>query len=146
MKHRSRSTLFLIELLIAIVVFAVCATVCINILVDSFTMATDGRDLRNALRAAENGAELYKASGGSAGDVAARLGGTVREEDGARIVVVFYNGDWQVCEESAASYSMRLICSEPDGAFAPHHGELAVLRITGEEITALAMAARERIG
>lgn len=144
MKHRSKSTLFLIELLIAIAVFAACAAICVKILVYSYTMATDGRDLRNALRAAENGAELYKASGGNAEDVAARLGGIVHEEDGAHIVVVFYNRDWRVCEESAASYSMRLVCSEPDGAYAPHHGELAVLHITGDEIMAFSVAAREK--
>ena len=62
MKWRSRSTLFLMEQLIAIAVFAICAAVCVKILFVAHQKTVDAVDTRYALIIAENAAEIFKAS------------------------------------------------------------------------------------
>ena len=54
------------EQLIAIVVFAICAAVCVHIIVSAHVMTQDAIDTRNALTLAENTAESFRASQGSA--------------------------------------------------------------------------------
>jgi type II secretory pathway pseudopilin PulG len=64
MRERSKSTLFLIEQIIVIAVFAVCAAVCVKILTVSFLMTENAVDTRNALAVAESAAESFKAFNG----------------------------------------------------------------------------------
>ncbi|MCL2386598.1 MAG: hypothetical protein FWC89_03510 [Defluviitaleaceae bacterium] len=64
MKGRSRSTLFLMEQLVVIAVFAICAAVCVKILFVAHAMMVDAVDTRHALIIAENSAEAFKAFSG----------------------------------------------------------------------------------
>jgi len=64
MAGRSKSTLFLMEQLVVIAVFAICAAVCVYILAISYLMTVDAVDTRNALLVAESAAEMYKAFDG----------------------------------------------------------------------------------
>jgi len=72
-KEKSKSTLFLIEQIIVIAVFAICAAVCVRIIVSAYVMTTDAVDLRNALTIAESAAEAVKALDGNASYVGAVL-------------------------------------------------------------------------
>jgi Tfp pilus assembly protein FimT len=98
--------IFLMELLIAVAVFAVCAAVCVSIFVDSYLVSEAADDLNHAMIVAKNGAERLKAG-----------------EDLA--VPVFYDAGWNPCEESSAVYI--LLTSS---------GRLSVEKATGEEIIA----------
>ncbi|MDR0273537.1 MAG: hypothetical protein LBI27_09500 [Clostridiales bacterium] len=61
---KSKSSLFLMEQIVVITVFAICAAVCVKILSLSFIMTDDAVVTRNALLAAENAAESFKAFSG----------------------------------------------------------------------------------
>ena len=70
MAGRSKSTLFLMEQLVVIAVFAICAAVCVYILAVSYLMTVDAVDTRNALLVAESAAEMYKAFDGDVARIA----------------------------------------------------------------------------
>ena len=149
MDGRTRTSLFLMEQVIAITVFAVCAAVCVAIFTDAFYRANDAKDINYALIAAKNGAEAYKVYG-SAHEAAAALGGYAQTSSGA---TVYYDKNWRVCEESDAAFILRLNEQEgiPDSLSLQtqnteikreaRYSELSIERITGEELIAFIVAA-----
>jgi hypothetical protein len=60
---RGKSGLFLLELLIVIIVFAVCAAICARIFTDAYLTAKDSRDVGRAVNLARSAAEGFKATG-----------------------------------------------------------------------------------
>ena len=140
MSRRSGTTLFLMEQLIVVAIFAICAAACVRILTESYFMATDSRDLSNAIRVAESSAECYKAVAGDVEKAAKILGGTTT---GAS-AVVYYNGEWSVCGESEAKYKMNLSGVPPaTGSVQVLSGEVSVEKLTGEVILAFKVSARQ---
>jgi len=142
MNSRSKSTLFLIEQLIVVAVFAICAAACTRILAASYFMATETRDLSNAIHAAESGAESFKAVGGDIGKTARILGGAASDDGGAAVAVVYYDRHWQVSAEADAYYCLSLRARAPEPAsplLAP--GELTVEKLTGERLIGFEVAA-----
>ena len=104
MNTRSRATLFLIEQLIVIAVFAICAAACVKILTSAYFTANESRDTSNAILIAENGAEVFKAVSGDLGRTAEILGGVPANVDGSDAAVVYYDNHWRNCGEENAVF------------------------------------------
>jgi len=134
---KSRTTLFLIEKLIVIVVFALCASACVEIFAESFIMANDSRNMNNALVAAKNGAERFRANE-DLSVTAAALGGRFYDA-GNGSAVVYYDEDWHTSGESGAAFAMRLSRIEGEPSYICW---LSVEKIDGEEILSFTIAAR----
>jgi len=152
MTQRSKSTLFLIEQLIVIAVFAICAAACISILTASFFYATDSQSAGNAILKAETAAELYKATGGDVYIIAGFLGGVVESgrdgHTGAVHASVYYNQSWQISNAATASYVLRISATRT--LYAPlgillESGDIIVEKITGEQLVNFPIAARKVI-
>jgi len=144
MNNRSRSTLFLIEQLIVIAVFAICAVACISILTAAFSYAGDTKATAHALIAAESGAEVFKATGGDINAVADIMGGvTGAGGSGTAAIVVFYDSSWQVSSETDASFVLSLIVDAPGNSndIVLVTAELTVCRMTGEQLIVFPLAA-----
>lgn len=60
MNNRGKSGLFLMELMIALLIFALCACVCVAIIAKASANLTESRDMSNALILSQNQAELIK--------------------------------------------------------------------------------------
>ena len=142
MNNRSRSTLFLIEQLIVIAVFAICAAACISIMTTSYFYANDSRDLSNAVLAAENGAETYKAAAGDLDITARLLGGTTVQVGSAVPAVVYYDSSWQVCAAGNAEYIMSLTNHTESQSLPVKTGLLTVEKLTGETLVTFDVAVR----
>ena len=140
MNNRSRSALFLMEQLIVIAVFAICASACVKIFVNSYSTAVNTKDINNALLIAESGAECFKAVGGDVFEIADVLSGSVM--DGTDAVEVYYNKEYRVCPEDSAVYVMRLDGRYAEDLEALKFGDISVRKITGEEIIAFTAAVR----
>ena len=139
---RSKSTLFLIEQLLVVAVFAICAAACVRILTDAYFTATKSRDISNAIHAAESGAESFKAVGGDIAKVAEIMGGVASSTDGAVTAIVFFDSHWQVSGEAGAHYRLLLTAANQyPQATLLITGELAVERLTGESLIAFPVAA-----
>ena len=131
MQENTRSSLFLMEQVIAITVFALFAAVCTAIMINAFFKANDARDLNYALIAAKNGAEAYRIYG-SPEEAASSLGGRAHSPGSADI---YYDRNWRVCGEQDAVFVLRF--NTADDAARPPASELTVERMAGGEIIAL---------
>ena len=137
-RRLQRSSVFLIEQVMAITVFAVCAAVCAGVFAESYYRASDARDVNFALMAAKNGAEAYKAFGNTE-EAAAVLGGGAY---GPGEAAVYYDRNWRVCGESSAETAYVLRLAAVEGADAPLLCDLSVERAAGGELVSFTVAAK----
>ena len=100
----SRYALFLIEQLIVILIFALCAAICVSIFADSYLMAGHTNDMNYGMIMAESGAEAFKAVGDDTEGLARLLNGT----DYGDAVQVYYCSNWRITTASSAAYIMYL--------------------------------------
>lgn len=96
--ERSRTTLFLIELAIALGVFAFCAAVCLGIFGTAKRLTRESEALSGASVAAQSAAECYKAAAGDLTACAVLLDAVL--ENGA--VTLGYDENWQRTAQNAA--------------------------------------------
>lgn len=141
MSKRSRSTLFLIEQLIVIAIFAICAAACVSILTVSFISARNSSNLSEAILSAENAAESFKAVSGDIDRAASILGGA-RVSGSTDKLIVYYNERWQVACESDARFVLRMVRENDNSPQTLISMRLSVEKITGEEILSFPVVAR----
>lgn len=96
-QHSSKSTLFLMELVVVIFFFSICAAICVNVFGSAQMMAKDSYNLSNAVMAARSAASCYKAADGDLAQTAALLDGV---QDGTRCAI-YYDGQWQQADAPA---------------------------------------------
>jgi hypothetical protein len=89
-KANSRSVLFLTELIIAILIFALSMGICGGVFANAHMTATAGTNLNEAVFLSESAAEAFHARDNIT-DFANDIGGS-ETEDGA---VVYYDKDWR---------------------------------------------------
>lgn len=97
MKHNQKrhSSLFLIELMIALLFFSVAAAVCIQLFTQSHIVSRKSSNLNEALLISEGFAEKFRASNGS-------MEGSVN----------YYDADWHECQKDSAIYTSTLSISQ----------------------------------
>ena len=102
---RSKSSLFLIEQLIVIAVFAICATVCVRIFVESHILSNAGADINNALFITKNSVESFKAASGDI-DITAHILGInlYRHSQADNVFFAYYDKEWAPCGQDDARY------------------------------------------
>ncbi|MDR2295288.1 MAG: hypothetical protein LBD95_00680 [Clostridiales Family XIII bacterium] len=122
-KANSRSVLFLTELIIAILIFALSMGICGGVFASAFMTATAGTNLNKAVFLSESAAEAFHAYDDRA-DFAAAIGAALSEDgDGA---TVYYDEGWQPgSAPDDAPYALRVRFSE-DGVLV--RAEIEVLR------------------
>jgi Tfp pilus assembly protein PilE len=124
-RKRSKAGLFLIELLIVLTVFAVCAAVCVRIFTEAHLTAAHSRDTVSALNIARNAAEQFKAQG-------------VFEDS-----LYYYCANWERRhDEGDAAFAMRITYVEDAPLLSC---VITVSRMTGEEIVSLPAASRRGV-
>jgi hypothetical protein len=141
---RSKSTLFLIEQLIVIAIFALCSAACIRILTSAYFDARDSRDIGHAILIAESSAESFKAVSGDIEKVADILGWIYSSVDGAPAVFAYFDRNWQACGIDDAYYILSLVggSSEPASPLISS-GEVSVKTLAGDVILAFSVTARK---
>ncbi|WRS26454.1 hypothetical protein U6B65_08860 [Oscillospiraceae bacterium MB08-C2-2] len=96
----SKSGLFLVELIAAILFFAVACAVCTQLFVRAHLTSQRSGDLTHGVIAAQNAAECFKASPDDPEAVALLLGGRYQTESGE--IEVSYGRDWQALEQGSS--------------------------------------------
>ena len=146
MSTRSKSTLFLIEQLIVIAVFAISAAACITILTSAYFTSVESRDTKNAILVAENVAETFKATNGSPDSITKVLGGessnvTINNNNYIQ-TTIYYNNNWQVTNEENASYTLFLTqeIQTPGSSQSLIKGNIIVNKVMGDEILSFPVA------
>ncbi len=111
LKSRSKSSLFLMELIIVLMFFSLCAATCMQIFANAKVKTDYSRDLTNASFAAESVAEVYKACGGDLEATAKKCGDA--DVNGSEMHV-YYDKDWKTTAEDGASFVMTITETEAD--------------------------------
>lgn len=85
----SRSSLFLLELIIAIAFFSVASAFCVQFFVKSHQIEQQSYDLNHAVNAATSVAEQFRSTD-------------------MKPTVLYYNKDWVICDSNEAIYSLEM--------------------------------------
>ena len=107
MRH-SKSHLFLMELIIAILFFALSSTVCIQLFIKSYTLNKNTVNQNQAVIHAQNLAESYLACNGSVVEIANVLS-SFHPELAQNTIAIYFDSDWQVCDKANALYTAQLL-------------------------------------
>ena len=107
----SRSGLLVIELVIAVGVFALCAAICVGLFVQADRVSRDSAALGQAVNVSQNTAERYKTVQGDLEQLAQDLDGTCTE-DGA--LVLWFDSDWQPVQ-AEGEYQMTITPQPAEG-------------------------------
>lgn len=101
------SSLFLLELIFAILFFSAASAVCVQVFVKSHTLSTEAHDLTQASRRAEDVAELITAST-SLDDMKNLLEDTYSDsvEISSEDFTVFYDSDFVPCSQETAAWQL----------------------------------------
>lgn len=95
--NKSHSSLFLIELMIVLVFFALASTVCIQLFVQSHLLSQSTAEQNEAILLAESMAEEFRAADGD-----------ISEKE------VYYDENWSVCSREEASYAREVTVRTED--------------------------------
>lgn len=128
---RSRSTLFLMEQLVVIAVFAICAAVCVQIISVAREMTADAVDTRHALMVAENAAEVFKATGGG---------------ESSSDMYIYYDKNWRSTIYRTSAYFI-LALNAHEGENSVNFADISVRRLADDRhFLTLEVAARQTRG
>ncbi|MDR0838200.1 MAG: hypothetical protein LBN99_01000 [Oscillospiraceae bacterium] len=106
----TKTSLFLVELMISLLLFAFCAAICIQIFHAAGERTRKSEALSKGVFYATSAAEIFKSSGGDIDAVADALGGEVR----GGTVYAHFDSEWNI---KADGTSYTLILNESgDGA------------------------------
>lgn len=105
MRNSGRSSLFLMELMIAFLIFSVCACVCAAIIAAAWSDISQSRDMSNALIIAQNEAELIK-------------GGQVSDS------TKYYDSGLAVSDSESAAYSATMTLSPSENGLTGYKVEV----------------------
>lgn len=120
MKHR-KSGLFLLEIMLTLLIFAVCALICVLIFAKASISSAHSRDMNNAVLLAQNEIETAKA--------------TLNAQDALR----YFDDELSEVNEDEAVYSVEVSVQAEREAITPF--VVTVLRLsTGEELAKITSA------
>ena len=107
--QKRRVNLFFIELIVAILFFMLCATVCVLLFVKSHTISAGAGDVNHAVLQAQTAASALRGGEGDPAKEQKNLKKVFPEgrQDGDTFTV-WYDKDWKPCEAAAASYRLTL--------------------------------------
>lgn len=111
-QHAPKATLFLMELVIVIFFFSICAAICVNVFGSAQQMADNSKNLSRAAEEARSAASCYKAAEGDLEETALLLNGISMEDS----VLAYFDEKWNRTDDSeAAQYAMQLKQREVSG-------------------------------
>ena len=128
-----RSSLFLMELILAIFFFILASAVCVRFFVKAHTLEQESMDLNHAVTAASSVAEIVRSQDEPFAFLEKQfpLGAS-----GSNTFTVFYDSSRQLCGESEAIYRLVLEGSTEDAVFTGEivvsKGDSEIYRLTAE--------------
>ena len=141
MKNRalSGSGLFLIELLIGLLIFAIASAICLRIFVASHQISAGSVELNHAVVAAQNSAECFRATNGDLPETAELLGGDLSDDNMA--LTLYFDADWNKVALAGNGYFAEIKrISKENGLI---DGEVAISRMSGDLIFSIPVSVME---
>lgn len=104
-KSRSKSSLFLMELIIVIMFFSLCAAICMRVFANAKVKTDSAREITNASLVAQTAAEYYKEFDGDLNLLGEKFG--LEFKDSVNSFEVNYDEEWNTCR-SDGEYIMTV--------------------------------------
>ncbi|NCB50556.1 MAG: hypothetical protein EOM54_01560 [Clostridia bacterium] len=104
MKERSKMPLLLTELSLMLLIFSLCAAICLSVFAASRKTARESGALGNAAAWAQSAAEAYRAAKGDVAEAAELIGAEVTQDGFA----CYFDESWAQASESGADYALIL--------------------------------------
>lgn len=120
MKHRNRaqsSSLFLLELILAILFFSLASAVCVQFFVKSHLLSRDARNLNYAVNECSGIAEIVNASNGTADalDLIQQVYENAETESvNGSSICIYYNDKFTPCGPANSAYKLLTALTEED--------------------------------
>ncbi len=111
MKLQRKSSIFLMELIISILFFALCAAVCIQLFVYSNTLSEESYDRNHGVTKARSVAEVLIANKGNLESLF-EIFPMTKEGDA---VVAYYDEDGEFVSEEDGDYKLQVLVEENEG-------------------------------
>lgn len=118
MKKRSKTPLSLIEITTMILIFSLCASICMRLFVSANEKANRSSDLACAVGWAQTAADTYKSCGGDHAAAAQQLGADIS----GKTATLWFDNGWNVCAQSGGSFCLTLTDGDPAGVSVSHAG------------------------
>lgn len=106
-----RSSLFLMELIIAILFFSLAATVCVRFFVKSYTLEQESQNLNHAVNAATSVAEIFRNQEQPFSLLTEEY---PHGEHAENAYYIYYDINWSLCDSSNAVYKVLLQTTATD--------------------------------
>ena len=104
-QHAPKATLFLMELVLVIFFFSICAAICVNIFGSAQTMADNSENVSRAAVEARSAASCFKAAEGDLEQTALLLNGVEADDS----VLVYFDKNWNRTDAAeTAWYAVQL--------------------------------------
>ena len=110
---KSKTSLFLMEMIITVLLFAVCSAVCVRLFAMAHTLSTDTRELNEAVSLAQGFAESMRGTDGRIDSILEYYPEAVKGGD--NFFVVYYDENFNPCKYNGAVYVSDVSLS-PNGA------------------------------
>ena len=107
-KRSSKSGLFLMELIIAILVFSIASALCIQIFAKSHILSQTTQELNHAVSMSESAAEIFYGTDGTLEEVSKILDSAHMSIQNGNTITLFYDSSFQICMQEEAIYTMLL--------------------------------------
>lgn len=125
---KSKTSLFLMELIMTVMLFSVCSAVCLKLFVNAHMLDKKTVELNNAVAIAQGFAEVMRGTDGSMDAICEIYPASVIGNDS--YFEVYYDENFNQCEYSAAKYAADVTLT-PDGAI--QNMEVVIIRLEDYE-------------
>lgn len=130
---KSKTSLFLMELIITILLLAICGAICMELFAASDSLSRRTRELNGAVACAQGFAEVMRGTDGSLEEVVKHYDRAVRT--GGNLFEVYYDGEFRECDYADAAY-VGDVTLAPQGSI--QNMEVRVVRLSDfEEVYSL---------
>ncbi|MBS5523869.1 MAG: hypothetical protein KHX56_16550 [Clostridiales bacterium] len=140
--QKSKSTLFLMELMIAICFFAITSAVCVQVFAKAHLVSETTRNLNHAIAQSESVAESFRACNGNLLDIAELFPSGVLKDN---MLTIDYGKDWQPCARKTSGAYRLILTADEDASVTDTNARLVSAKIAvvkssdGSEIYSLAV-------
>lgn len=99
---KSKSSLFLMELILTVLLFAICSAICMKLFAASHQLGVKTWELNKSVATAQSFAEVMRGTNGSIDEIIKMYPSAVKSDDS--YFEVFYDADFNECDFHEAVY------------------------------------------
>lgn len=112
--NKSKSSLFLMELILAILIFAIAGAVCIQIFVRAHLVSENTQILNQSVTICESAAELFYGYDGDLSRIQTQIDSQGLSEVSLGSLSIYYDENFMICDKNSATYVLNITEKQSD--------------------------------